>query len=444
MKAKILLLFLVTGIISGAMGQNTIDLNFTAIDNAAYVQLDSIRIMNRTQVGETIIYWPDTTLLLEISPGDLLLYVGYATFSTVGILELNDDISSFTVYQNYPNPMGDRSEVSIYIPHSGKVHMVITDLQGKVVLRTDRQLDEGLHTFRFHPGGGDLYFFTACWKGISRSIRMVSTGPMNGKSCRLDYMGSKAGEAVLKNSLQANDLIVRQSGILDSPEESQTYTFQFATNIPCPGMPTVEYEGQVYNTIQVFSQCWLKENLNVGTMISGSLSQSNNGTIEKYCYNNVPDSCTKYGGLYQWNEMMQYSIQHGVMGICPPGWHLPTDEEYKVLEGSVDSQYGIGDPEWDLSNEYRGYDAGTNLKTTSGWFENGNGTDLFGFSSLPGGAYYDDNYFGDVGAYGGWWTSSESDNWLAWPHWLSYTDPGLNRDILPKEDGFSVRCIRDN
>ena len=82
-------------------------------------------------------------------------------------------------------------------------------------------------------------------------------------------------------------------------------------------------------------------------MIHGTMEQSNNGIIEKYCYNNEPDSCTKYGGLYQWNEMMQYTTQQGAQGICPPGWHLPTDEEWKVLEGAVDSQYGIGDPEWD-------------------------------------------------------------------------------------------------
>ena len=75
-----------------------------------------------------------------------------------------------------------------------------------------------------------------------------------------------------------------QSGVLDSPEDNKSYTFQFATNIPCPGTPTVEYEGQIYNTIQIFSQCWLKENLNVGTMIQGGVGMSDNGLVEKYCY----------------------------------------------------------------------------------------------------------------------------------------------------------------
>ncbi len=346
MKPKFTPLFalLITSLM--AMGQRSaIELTFTAVDSAAYVQLDSIKIMNRTQGGETMIYWPDTALSLEINPREWLLYVGYATFSTVGISEVNDDISSFTVNQNYPNPMGDRSEISMYIPHTGQVHMIITDLQGRVVLRSDRQLDGGHHSFRFQPGGGNLYFLTVHWNGMSRSIKMISMGQQDGRSCRLDYVGSQSGEPVLKNSLHVRDFIVRQSGILDAPQESTTYTFQFATNIPCTGTPTVEYEGQVYNTIQIFSQCWLKGNLNVGTMIDVTIEQSNNGTIEKYCYNNEPDSCTRYGGLYQWQEMMQYTIQQGVQGICPPDWHLSTDEEWKVLEGAVDNQYGIGDPE---------------------------------------------------------------------------------------------------
>ncbi len=392
-----------------------LELTFTAVDSAAYVQLDSIKVMNRTQGGETMIYWPDTTLSLEINPGDLLLYVGYATFSTVSIPEVNDDISFFSVYQNFPNPMADRSEISMYIPHAGKVNLMITDLQGKVVLRTERQLDEGHHSFRFIPGGSNFYFLTTSWNGISRSVKMISAGQNDGKTCSLDYIGGDKVRRELKASRQTNDLIVRQSGILDSPEENQTYTFQFATNIPCPGTPTVEYEGQVYNTIQIFSQCWLKENLNVGTMIPGTMEQSDNGTMEKYCYDNEQDSCTKYGGLYQWNEMMQYTTQQGVQGICPPGWHLPTDEEWKVLEGAVDSQYGIGDLQWDILSDYRGFDAGSNLKTTSGWYYNGNGTDLFGFSGLPGGLRFNWGGFSNKGGSGYWWSSTRLRHYLMVP-----------------------------
>jgi uncharacterized protein (TIGR02145 family) len=204
----------------------------------------------------------------------------------------------------------------------------------------------------------------------------------------------------------------------------------------------VEYEGQVYNTIQIFSQCWLKENLNVGDMIPVTIEQWNNGTIEKYCYNNEPDSCTKYGGLYHWGEMMQYTTQQGAQGICPPGWHLPTDEEWKVLEGATDSQYKIGDPEWDIGGDWRGYDAGTNLKTTSGWFANGQGTELFGFSGLPGGNCRN-GHFNPIGRYGCWWASTEFSYNYAWFRQLSYNSPEVRRNDYDNDYGFSVRCLRD-
>lgn len=438
MKARILLLILFSGIISGAMGQDTIDLTFTAVDNTAYVQIDSIKIMNRTQGGETMIYWPDTTLSLEIDQGDLLLYVGYATFSTVGISEVNDVISSFEVYQNYPNPIADRSEILMYIPHTGKVHVMITDLHGKVILRTDRQLDGGRHFFRFYPGGGNFYFLTVHWNGENQSIQMISTGQQDCNSCRLDYIGCNTGEAVLKASSVANDFILRQSGILDSPVENTSYTFQFATNIPCPGTPTVEYEGQAYNTIQIFSQCWLKENLNVGTMVMGNQNQTDNGIIEKYCYNNDQNNCILYGGLYQWWEMKQYTTRQGVQGICPQDWHLPNDEEWKVLEGAVDSQYGIGDPIWENYWGYRGYDAGTNLKAANGW-NWGNGTDLYGFSGLPGGYRDRTSDFNYLGYWAGWWAPTENHTFCR--YLSSYQGVGAYADY--EETGYSVRCIRD-
>jgi uncharacterized protein (TIGR02145 family) len=68
----------------------------------------------------------------------------------------------------------------------------------------------------------------------------------------------------------------------------------------------------------VGDKCWLKENLNVGTMILSEQNQSDNGLIEKYCYGDLPANCETYGGLYQWREAMQYIATPGTQGICPP------------------------------------------------------------------------------------------------------------------------------
>ena len=90
-------------------------------------------------------------------------------------------------------------------------------------------------------------------------------------------------------------------------------------------------DGQTYNSVQIGTQCWMAENLNIGEMINGSEEMTDNGVIEKYCYDNDPANCETYGGLYQWNEMMEYTTTPGVQGICPTDWHLPSDGEWTTL-----------------------------------------------------------------------------------------------------------------
>ncbi len=98
----------------------------------------------------------------------------------------------------------------------------------------------------------------------------------------------------------------------------------------CPDLPAITYKGQTYKTVLIGEQCWLKENLNVGTMIDGYENMKNNGIIEKYCYKNNPVNCEIYGGLYQWEEIMRYRAKDST-GICPEGWHIPTENDFDVL-----------------------------------------------------------------------------------------------------------------
>ena len=180
-------------------------------------------------------------------------------------------------------------------------------------------------------------------------------------------------------------------------------------------------------------------------MIPGTQEMSNNSVIEKYCYGDDTANCVTYGGLYQWDEMIQYETTEGLQGICPPDWHLPTDEEWKVLEGAADSQYSIGDSVWNIVDSHNGYDAGRNLKTTSGWNGSGSGTDLFGFSGLPGGYRFNNSgNFSNIGKYGMWWQSTETSDYYSWHRTLYYTDMAIGRfGSDRKGNGFSVRCLRD-
>ncbi len=444
MKTKIFLTASALTILINVFGQNPVmEFAFTAIDNTTYVQLDSIKVMNRTQGNDTVLYWPDTVLVLDYMSG---------------ITEIDNKGEDFYVFQNFPNPVISQTTITLYLPEKGKVSLVITDILGRQVINTEKWLDKGYHSFMFCPEAGEIFLFTAYWKSTIRNIKILTTSNVSGLTSSLEYIDSKISEPPQFKRIEATqgftfslgDTLLfigydntLQSGILDVPETNEDYAFQFATNIPCPGTPIVEYEGQVYNTIQIFSQCWLKENLNVGTMIQGDQEMTDNSILEKYCYNNEPDSCAKYGGLYQWDEMMHYTTEKGSQGICPSGWHIPTDDEWKILEGAVDSQYGIGNQAWDEFG-WRGTDAGANLKTSSGWYDGGDGTDLFGFSGQPSGTRdYDAGTFSVNGKVAMSWSSTENEPGIVFYRFLFYDDSKAIRGITVVDYGLSVRCIKD-
>ena len=197
-----------------------------------------------------------------------------------------------------------------------------------------------------------------------------------------------------------------------------------AMGLPCPGTPTVTYAGKTYNTVLIGTQCWLKENLNVGTMIQGTDTARNNGTIEKYCYNNDTANCNMYGGLYQWNEAMQYSTTAGVQGICPSGWHIPTLSEFQTLRNAVG-----GD--------------GNALKAVGQGTGAGAGTNTSGFSALLAGCRDDYGYFYNFGHYSNFWSSTEYDATYAHNLNLNYSNGFIYLIDNIKAYGFSVRCLED-
>ena len=110
----------------------------------------------------------------------------------------------------------------------------------------------------------------------------------------------------------------------------------------------------------------------IATSTDNRRDQENNGSIEKYCYDNDTINCEVFGGLYQWNEAMQYKTSGGSQGICPDGWHIPTLTDFEKLKDTVNTD-------------------GNSLKAIGEGLENGAGTDTTGFSALLAGyvASYD-------------------------------------------------------
>jgi len=228
-------------------------------------------------------------------------------------------------------------------------------------------------------------------------------------------------------TLSANKKCATPSGILD--------------HSCCFG--SVAYGGQNYDLVEIGDQCWFKENLDIGTMLCpGSPNntycyeaQTDNSVVEKYCYyNNAVDAggggCSTGGGLYRFSEAMQYSVVDGAQGICPTGYHIPSDGEWYVLENYLKDSGQTCDPDriqaWDCSG------AGTKLNA-------GGST---GFESLAAGGYG----FAGSGAFSYWgiepifWSSTVTGG-NAWMRWINTAT--LRYADSQTTVAASVRCLKN-
>ncbi len=186
------------------------------------------------------------------------------------------------------------------------------------------------------------------------------------------------------------------------------------------------------NEVTIDKQVWMSKNLNVDKFRNGDLvpEAKTAGEWKAYadageaawCYSdNYASNGTKYGKLYNW-----YAV-NDPRGLAPKGWHVPSDEEWTVL-----TDY--------LGGAER---AGAKMKAKTDWLSDGNGTNSSGFSGLPGGYRSSNGTFDYIGLYGFWWSSTENYADGAWGRTLNYFNGNVNRDGSIKEDGLSVRCLRD-
>jgi len=257
----------------------------------------------------------------------------------------------------------------------------------------------------------------------SSSMSMCNGTPYNPTTqrCQNYIIETKCGTNGWYDATNANFRC--QSNVLEYKCESDWYntTTQYCKDGTTPTQyGSITYSGQTYRTVEIGNQIWMAENLNYNA--SGSK-----------CYNNDNSNCAKYGRLYNWATAMANSASSntdpsGVQGICPIGWHIPSNAEWDALMTAVGG----------LST------AGPKLKATSGWNFSGNGTDNYGFSALPSGSGNSNGSFGnDVGIGGTWWSASEYDSDYAYWRTVFHSYEYVSSDYGIKSYFFSVRCLQD-
>jgi uncharacterized protein (TIGR02145 family) len=222
--------------------------------------------------------------------------------------------------------------------------------------------------------------------------------------------------------------------------ETTDYLFNIA--IPEPFRFKDSRDNHEYQAVRISSQIWMAENLAYLPRVSPSYEQ---GGIWVYGYSGMDTTAARatanyarYGCLYDWPTAT--SDNHGNnRDICPPGWHLPDDTEWKSLEQALGMEFIERDSTgWRFTG-----DVGRKLKSEAGWDNDGNGSNSSSFSAIPAGYRYASGGFLGLGGYATFWTASEFDKGSAIRRYLYHNQTGIGRFNDFTTSGFSVRCVKD-
>ena len=259
-----------------------------------------------------------------------------------------------------------------------------------------------------------------------------------------------AGSVSLNVSYQGDTLFVGQNDFVIVPGISEANQFTTgsalhtcdAAQIHNPALTygsMIDRDGRRYKTIVIGTQEWMAENLNVSTYRNGdeiltgladTVWQTTTEGAWAY-YNDDASKACPFGKLYNWYTTVD------PRGVCPVGWHVPTDDDWSALVGFLGSFYVIG---------VKMKSTGTIEDATGLWRSpNQNASNSSGFSGLPGGLRYGDGHWGAMDGYGYYWSSTidADEPGTAWYRYLSFNNFILYRHYSVKRTGFSIRCVKD-
>ena len=255
-------------------------------------------------------------------------------------------------------------------------------------------------------------------------IFITNQGEFTIQSCAIGNYIIRGYDTSIPDSIKVSDVVpvqVESSGAVTGNILACSEVFGTVTDI----------DGNSYPTVLIGNQFWMAENLKTTRFADGSVIPNvtdndawNQLSTPAWCnYNNSLANDLVYGKLYNWFTVSD------PRNVCPSGWHAPTDAEWTIL---IDFLGGTNV-------------AGGKMKTTTSWSSPNTGaTNESNFSGLPGGTRYPNlGTFDDVGYYGYWWSSTESNTYNAWYRLLNYNNGSATRTSYFKQVGFSVRCLRD-
>ncbi len=290
----------------------------------------------------------------------------------------------------------------------------------------------GLHSSHSSPlPEGSVQFYAAGWNPLGTTQNDGYTNPVELLPGNYSFRMTYAGKTEQKSNIDIN---------IENPLEYQTVGSDIGD---CVSGTLNDYDNNIYRTVKIGSQWWMKENLKVthysnGDTIPKVKNDSEWGALAEGAYSYYNDSTINrntYGNLYNWHTISDDRK------ISPFGWNIPTDEEWKNLEIYL----GMGSSTADMTS-WRGTNEGGNLKEAGNehWkYPNYPAENSSGFTALPSGFRGSSGAYVSKGEYTYFWSSSEYSGSHAWYRSLSFNKSQIRRDAGHIQDGYSIRCVKD-
>jgi len=359
--------------------------------------------------------------------------------------------------------MIENSLMEVYPPVSGDVVVTVYDITGRQLSQTQSYLEKSRQEFRLSGFRRGLYIINVRGDRYQISGRFLSTGQSKGTiniekvsnniqstDLKKSEVDSKGVNGTIDMAYTTGDRLkfTGVSGnystiITDIPTSDTTITFKF---IAC-----TDGDNNNYPTVQIGTQTWMAENLKTTKFNDGTAIPLIEGITEwvalitpGYCWydNNKISYGDIYGALYNWYAVD--TIANGRKNVCPTGWHVPSDSEWKKLEMHLGMSQADAD-----KMEWRGTNEGGELKEAgyNHWDSPNTGADnSSGFTAFAGGYRGESGYFNNIGNYVIWWSATELEynTIYAVRRSLSWMNAGIYRYYSLKSSGNSIRCVRDN
>jgi uncharacterized protein (TIGR02145 family) len=364
----------------------------------------------------------------------------------------------------YPNPMTDKAKLLISPPVSGYAIVTVYDIAGRQLTQLKSFIENYNQEFALSGFKNGIYIVNVRGNNYQFSEKLICNGESDGtiniekisanlqstdiKKSEKDYKGIR-GTVEMEYTTGDRLKLTGISGIYstvvtDIPEANKTITFNF---IPC-----TDGDGINYPIVQIGStkgttgnldpeankgvQIWMAENLRTTKYLNGDLIGSTSpptlnisGELEpkyQWAYEGNEDNVTDYGRLYTWHAISDSR------GLCPDGWHIPTDADWTILTDYLGGELVAGGKlkETGFAHWETYFDLATNET---------------GFTALPGGSRSSTGTFLQMRYFGSCWSATEYDASSAWYRIMEFLSSSVTRDYMAftKKDGLSIRCVKD-